>query len=156
MDLRDDPLNLKRCMRFFPHDDNQGGFFVAVFEKLLDTDDGLIMDSGYKKDAWNNPKVRQREIKDELADFVGEIEELLGDSVDASKMEELKSMVEPEGNKQAKKEPSLNDQLLEKKVEEEKNDFPYALLADSKPELPKQLSDFFGIGENFDWSKLAY
>ena len=26
-----DPLNLRRCMRFFPHDDNQGGFFVAVF-----------------------------------------------------------------------------------------------------------------------------
>ena len=57
-DLRDDPLNLKRCMRFFPHDDNQGGFFVAVFEKMHDEEDGLIIDSGYSKDAWSNPRVR--------------------------------------------------------------------------------------------------
>lgn len=41
-DLRADPLNLKRCMRFFPHDDNQGGFFVAVFEKIHDEEDGLL------------------------------------------------------------------------------------------------------------------
>lgn len=94
------------------------------------------MDSGYKKDAWNNPKVRQREIKDELADFVGEIEQLLGESVDTEKMQELKSMVEPDDEKQTKKEPSLNDQLLSKKVEEEKNDFPYALVTESKPDLP--------------------
>ena len=45
-------------------------------------------------------------------------------------------MVEPEGDKQIKKEPSLNDQLLTKKVEEEKNTFPYALLSETKPELP--------------------
>jgi 16S rRNA C967 or C1407 C5-methylase (RsmB/RsmF family) len=30
-DMKLDPLNLKRCLRIFPHDDNQGGFFVAVF-----------------------------------------------------------------------------------------------------------------------------
>ena len=60
----------------------------------------------------------------------------MGDSVDASKMKELKDMVEPEGDKQIKKEPSLNDQLFTKKVEEEKNTFPYALLSETKPELP--------------------
>jgi 16S rRNA C967 or C1407 C5-methylase (RsmB/RsmF family) len=30
---QEDPLNLKRCLRLYPHDDNQGGFFCAVFEK---------------------------------------------------------------------------------------------------------------------------
>jgi hypothetical protein len=45
-------------MRFFPHDDNQGGFFVAVFEKLIDEEDGITFDEDYKMDAWNNPKVR--------------------------------------------------------------------------------------------------
>jgi len=39
-----DPLNLKYCMRFFPHDDNQGGFFTAVFEKLTADDEGWIED----------------------------------------------------------------------------------------------------------------
>jgi hypothetical protein len=53
-----DPLNLKHCMRFYPHDDNQGGFFVCVMEKILDEDDGLIYDDDYKMDAWTNPKVR--------------------------------------------------------------------------------------------------
>jgi multisite-specific tRNA:(cytosine-C5)-methyltransferase len=24
---------MARCMRLYPHDDNQGGFFVAVIEK---------------------------------------------------------------------------------------------------------------------------
>ena len=57
-DLRDDPLGLQKCLRFFPHDDNQGGFFVAVFEKLLEDEDGLIMDSSYKQNAWSNPRVR--------------------------------------------------------------------------------------------------
>ena len=40
-----DPLNLKRCIRVFPHDYNQGGFFVAVFTKLNeDTDEGIVYD----------------------------------------------------------------------------------------------------------------
>jgi len=27
----EDPYNLRRCVRLLPHDDNQGGFFCAVF-----------------------------------------------------------------------------------------------------------------------------
>jgi 16S rRNA C967 or C1407 C5-methylase (RsmB/RsmF family) len=29
----EDPFNLSRCVRLLPHDDNQGGFFCAVFQK---------------------------------------------------------------------------------------------------------------------------
>ncbi|KAI8342302.1 S-adenosyl-L-methionine-dependent methyltransferase [Chlamydoabsidia padenii] len=29
-----DPLHLERCLRIYPHDQNTGGFFVAVFEKV--------------------------------------------------------------------------------------------------------------------------
>lgn len=52
-----DPLQLKYCLRLYPHDDNQGGFFVAVFEKLVADESGLIEDDG-SGDAWNNPNVR--------------------------------------------------------------------------------------------------
>lgn len=55
--LMRDPLNLSRCMRFYPHDDNQGGFFVAVFEKHADVQSGKIMDSAMSMDVWNNPNV---------------------------------------------------------------------------------------------------
>lgn len=72
--LQSDPLNLKFCMRFFPHNDNQGGFFVAVFEKLIDEEDGITFDEDYKMDAWNNPKVRQKEIIDDLDEFIQDLE----------------------------------------------------------------------------------
>ena len=46
--MKADPLNLKRCLRIMPHDDNQGGFFVAVLTKLIDTDEGgFIQDDMY-------------------------------------------------------------------------------------------------------------
>lgn len=61
-----DPLNLTRCMRFYPQDDNQGGFFVAVFEKHADVPSGEIFDSTGVMDAWANPNVRQKSGLDEL------------------------------------------------------------------------------------------
>jgi len=49
-----DPLNLKRCLRLFPHDDdNQGGFFVAVFTKILDDpSEGFVYDEMYQMNMW--------------------------------------------------------------------------------------------------------
>lgn len=64
-----DPLQLKNCLRLYPHDDNQGGFFVAVFEKLVADDSGIIEDNGMTYDAWNNPNVRQKPILEELGEF---------------------------------------------------------------------------------------
>lgn len=57
-DMKNDPLNLRRCMRFFPHDNNQGGFFVAVFTKILDDHEGFIYDDMYKMNAWTDPRVK--------------------------------------------------------------------------------------------------
>ena len=53
--IEKDPLNLKRCIRLYPHDDNQGGFFVALFVRLGDHDKKIDGDMG---DAWNNSKIR--------------------------------------------------------------------------------------------------
>jgi 16S rRNA C967 or C1407 C5-methylase (RsmB/RsmF family) len=30
----EDDMRLERCLRFLPHDQNTGGFFVAVLEKV--------------------------------------------------------------------------------------------------------------------------
>ena len=72
--LRADPLNLRRCMRFFPHDQNTGGFFVAVFTKIFDEQEGYIYDDMYKMNAWDDPRVKQKPILDDLKDFVEEYE----------------------------------------------------------------------------------
>jgi hypothetical protein len=54
-----DPLNLKRCLRLYPQDDNQGGFFVCVIEKTEDIKNGGdIIDHSYSKDAWTDSNVR--------------------------------------------------------------------------------------------------
>ena len=31
-------MNLRRCIRFYPHQNNTGGFFIAVIKKLQNTD----------------------------------------------------------------------------------------------------------------------
>jgi 16S rRNA C967 or C1407 C5-methylase (RsmB/RsmF family) len=59
---QEDPLHLSRCLRFYPHDDNQGGFFVAVLERTSD-------DKVDSSDLWECSKVRQMPILDELASF---------------------------------------------------------------------------------------
>lgn len=56
--MKHDPLNLKRCLRIFPHDSNQGGFFVAVFTKILDDDEGFIYDDNYQMNAWDDSRVK--------------------------------------------------------------------------------------------------
>lgn len=46
-------------------------------EKIYDEDDGIIYDDDYSMDAWSNPKVRQKEIIDDLNDFVNELEQAI-------------------------------------------------------------------------------
>ena len=73
-DMKHDPLNLKRCLRIFPHDQNQGGFFVAVFTKLLDDHEGFEYDELYEKNAWEDPNIRQKPIMQDLREFAEEYE----------------------------------------------------------------------------------
>jgi hypothetical protein len=61
-------------MRIYPHDANQGGFFVAVFTKVLDDKEGLVYDELYEMNAWEDPNVRQKPILEDLREFAEEYE----------------------------------------------------------------------------------
>ena len=76
-EMKSDPLNLRRCLRLFPHDNNQGGFFVAVFTKVHDQDDGFVHDEMYQMNAWNDSRVKQKPILEDLRDFAEEYEKEL-------------------------------------------------------------------------------
>ena len=76
-DMKHDPLNLKRCLRVFPHDDNQGGFFVAVFTKIMDKEEGFIHDDLYQMNAWDDARIKQKPILQDLRDFAEEYEQTL-------------------------------------------------------------------------------
>jgi len=86
-----DPLNLRRCMRFYPHDQDTGGFFVAVFTKIRGDDEGLIHDELYAMDPWNDARVRQPRILDDLKDFVEEYEGMLKEEEEKSGVPKEKS-----------------------------------------------------------------
>jgi hypothetical protein len=65
-------------MRLYPHDDNQGGFFCAVFEKTETIGrGGTALDNTYTKDAWEDESVRQKPMVDELLDFASWYEKKL-------------------------------------------------------------------------------
>ena len=72
-------------------------------EKIYDEDEGLIIDDEYKQDAWMNPKVRQKEIADDLNDFVTEFEQIIkqqeeqtGEKDDGNELEMMRALVKGE------------------------------------------------------------
>ena len=158
-----DPLQLKNCLRLYPHDDNQGGFFVAVFEKLVADDSGIIEDDGMTQDAWNNPNIRQKPILDELGEFSKWFEEeykrhcdekgipeeqrqKLGliDQVNAAKFKE-----QVENDALGIPCGSLSQAKAEKQEQEELEKFPYVNLIKVKPDLWFNILSFFGIDYTF-------
>ena len=46
-------------------------------EKILDEEEGIIWDDSYQMDAWDNPNVRQKEIIDDLDNFVKDFEKAI-------------------------------------------------------------------------------
>lgn len=159
-----DPLGLKHCMRFYPHDDNQGGFFVCVLEKIWDEEDGIILDTDYKMDAWSNDRVRQKGIMEDLNDFVKEFEDIIkqqeeesGEKQDDTELNIMKELVQQEKQTDSVQMYSLNDQLIAQKFEEENQEFAFVRLLEHKPELWSQIQDFFGIDESkFSCDQLVF
>ena len=47
---------------------------MAVFTKLIDAHEGLIQDELYEHDAWEDPRVRQKPILQDLREFAEEYE----------------------------------------------------------------------------------
>ena len=163
-----DPLNLKNCMRFYPHDDNQGGFFVCVMEKIWDEDDGIVQDTDYSMDAWSNQNVRQKDIIDDLDDFVKDFEAsireqeaLTGEKDDGEALAQMKAMIADEITEKEKQKSetkgSLENQIDSKKREEEDSAFPFVKLIDTKVKLWHEIADFYGIDtDKFPSDQLAF
>lgn len=164
--MRHDPLNLKRCMRIYPHDDNQGGFFVAVFTKLLDDHEGFIQDDLYELNAWDDPRVRQKPILQDLREFAQEYEadlkkyeEEQGIPSDKSSQNQIMALIEQaEEEARRKKEASgvqfgqMSAELAAKKEEA----FTFARLNDTRAEVWANIAAFYGIREDFPSDFLFY
>lgn len=99
-------------------------------EKILDEEEGLIFDDDYSMDAWNNPKVRQKDIIEDLHEFVADFEksmkeqeELTGEKLNELELKMMKDLIDDEykKRKQDKEESkgTLSEQILDKKDGEE-------------------------------------
>ena len=86
---------------------------MAVIEKIFDEDEGIIYDDDYKMDAWSNPNVRQKEIMDDLNDFVSEFEE-------AIKQQEKETGEKDDGEHLAEMRALIDGTVKERKAEKEK------------------------------------
>jgi len=158
-------------LRLYPHDDNQGGFFCAVFEKTEPIGrGGTALDKDFTKDAWEDKSVRQKPMVDELMQFATWYEKQLEASYEAkgTPQEErenvgLVKMLEETKNKEKEADEAagfncqnLSEQrkIYQRKQENEK--FPYANLMEIQPETPRDLATFYGINEEFPWDNLYF
>eukprot|EP00347_Sterkiella_histriomuscorum_P014872 403359204 len=165
-DMKNDPLNLRRCMRFFPHDDNQGGFFVAVFTKIHDQEEGIVYDDMYSMNAWSDPKVKQKPILEDLRDFAEDYEKELkayeekhNVPADQSQQNQILQMVKEAQaqQKQQLKESGVQLGKMSQQVDEEKEHlFPFEKLIDNKQELWMNLQMFYGISSEFPSENLYF
>ncbi|TNV84770.1 hypothetical protein FGO68_gene17463 [Halteria grandinella] len=163
---RYDPLNLKRCMRIFPHDDNQGGFFVAVFTKVLDEHEGFRYDEMYEGNAWDDPSIRQKPILQDLKEFaleyekdLSKYEEQKGIPKEQSTQNEVLSLVleAEEEARQRKKASGVNFGKMSAEMELQKEEqFTYAKLIDKRMDVWMNLQLFYGINSSFPSEYLFY
>lgn len=161
-ELMSDPLNLSYCMRFLPHDDNQGGFFCAVFERLTEDDSGFIQDDSMKMDPWINEMVKQKPVLDELEDFSRWFEAEYKKRCDDDKIPEeereqlnltkdilMAKKKEKDADKNLGIECGNLGKALKDQLEKLEQDFPYVNLLKTNPELWFELIEFFGIDFSF-------
>ena len=161
---------MKRCLRFYPQDDNQGGFFVAVFEKHADVGSGRIEDKSGVMDAWSDKRVRQKDMLSEVDDFAKWFEEEQKkaydkDNVPVSEREDLglsASMAEAKASQQKRIEASgikltnLSAAMAQKAEEEESKKFAYANLRQENEEAWLHIQEFFGIDDDFPCEYLYF
>ena len=76
---------------------------MCVMEKIWDEDDGIVQDTDYSMDAWSNQNVRQKDIIDDLDDFVKDFEAsireqeaLTGEKDDGEALAQMKAMIADE------------------------------------------------------------
>lgn len=143
----------------YPHDDNQGGFFVAVLERV--EDDGSKHEGD--EDPWTNTKIRQKPVLDELAEFSAWYEEQYKKHCEENNIPEedrtklgMVEMIEQAKLKEQKENEELGipcgnlSQMKKQKQEmQEMTEFPFSNLVKNKPDIWFKLLDFFGIDPSF-------
>lgn len=115
---------------------------MAVFTKILDDHEGFIYDENYSMNAWENEKVRQKPIMDDIKDFIDDYEKGLkvyeekqGIPQHQSSQNEMRNLIQTneEEKKQSEVEMgSLTQQKIQKR-EKEAEQFPFVKLMISKP-----------------------
>ncbi|CAO3595496.1 unnamed protein product [Absidia cylindrospora] len=159
-----DPLHLERCLRIYPHDQNTGGFFVAVFEKVkpmtvadrmtiakdhgkslstkdiqaAEVEDETLVKS-ISTDASSPPPTKVVEDTTDQGEQTPEIPGNDGDNESSIPNKRVATSTESESATPAKK---------SKKDVDSKKEAPFAMMAPDNPDL-LQIKSFYGLDPAF-------
>ncbi|CAO3616776.1 unnamed protein product [Mucor hiemalis] len=144
-------FNLDRCIRIYPHQQDTGGFFVAVFEKvkpLTATDRVCLARSEGKSVAKDDVEAAKKEMEAEAKELEEEKAVSGEDEVIPAKRASADPAVDESANKKAK--------LAEEKPFEGKpkrdvpgiKEAPFEMMLADSPDLA-EITDFYGLDPNF-------
>ncbi|KAI8144531.1 S-adenosyl-L-methionine-dependent methyltransferase [Fennellomyces sp. T-0311] len=128
-------LHLERCLRIYPHQQNTGGFFVAVFDKVKP----LTAADRVREGTLDADKVQESEIKEEgLVEAVGEAAE--------SPAEETTS--ETPGSKRPAEEPKAQPVKKIKQDVTQPKEAPFQLMDPTNSDVD-EVMEYYGIDPTF-------
>lgn len=150
-----DSFHIERCLRIFPHDQNTGGFFVAVLEKIAPFSDLVTASTtASAPDASNTTAAAAASSSSSSSPSAASSSESAG-AVEADGQEEE----EQEDDTAAADSEGTTTQLSAagwqtKKRGIEEPYIPFVSLP-SFADIKQTLMDFYGLGEDFPWLRLV-
>ena len=158
-------MHLDRCLRLFPQDNDSGGFFVAVFEKVADhaPDAGALAPEDSQEVCVVEGAAILPEALTRIAD--GAAEGAAATAEAASTTEEAADAGADAVPAEAGEAAAAGDGLgldvmhmctnLPKRQKEDNGEFVYQPLFVPPPEMVDEIATFFGIGDSFPLARLA-
>ncbi|CAO3676923.1 unnamed protein product [Umbelopsis vinacea] len=144
-------IPLERCLRIYPHEQDTGGFFVAVFEKVAPM---TGVDNAYlahiKGENIDTEELLESEKKDEqlLENVAPKEEEEV--TIEAAKPEEETAVEGPEvpSKRVAEENVSANKRSKKVKDDEQLKEAPFELMAPDNADI-LEATEFYGLAPTF-------
>lgn len=135
-----DALHLERCMRIYPHDQNSGGFFVAVLEKKLTGKNGEVgsMAHGIQRGV----EALDRQKKDESAAAMAQV------GAKREREEEETDAASPAGKKGKGPLGKASANQTDAGLDASFREHPYSYLAEDN-ECVMTFKEYYSLGDDF-------
>ncbi|CAO3611220.1 unnamed protein product [Cunninghamella echinulata] len=150
-----DELNLERCLRIYPQDQNTGGFFVAVFEKVkpmtaadrmsIAKEQGKPLSHAEIENAQAKDETLVKSINEEISTPPSTTEQ--ESTIDDENNNDTSSVPSKRNSDNTNAEPSNANKKVKKDVNQIK-EAPFDMMAVDNPDL-LEIKSFYGLDPKF-------